>query len=105
MKQIKELKSQLKSHASLIRELKSQRKTSSNGYVSGLSSEQQTFRIKHIAYCLLRGRTLEQIENKLRDPKDYNHKWVRKQAQEMFAKLEEEIQREKALRASESVVA
>jgi hypothetical protein len=105
MKQIKALKSELKVHASTIRELKAKRKESKYGYVSGLSREQEHYRFKHIAYCLLRGRTIEEIENKLRDPKDPNHKWVRDKANKLFQTLEEEIKREQALCVSETGLA
>jgi hypothetical protein len=38
------------------------------------------YRSKHIAYCMLRGKTLEQIEPKLRDPNLDIHAKVRKAA-------------------------
>jgi hypothetical protein len=38
------------------------------------------FRSKHIAYCMLRGKTLEQIEPKLRNPSLDVHAKVRKAA-------------------------
>jgi hypothetical protein len=47
---------------------------------SNLSNAYEEFRAKHIAYCLLRGRTMEQIEPKLRDPNYYIHKRVRDHA-------------------------
>jgi hypothetical protein len=68
------LKEELKASAQKIRKLKSERKKSEFGYVRGLSSEQRTFRHKHIVYCLLRGRTMEQIEPKVREgnePSEY----------------------------------
>jgi hypothetical protein len=58
------LKSELKAISAQIRQLKTTRKKQPNGYVSGLSGLQEDFRAKHIAYCLLRGRTIEQIENR-----------------------------------------
>lgn len=73
------LKAELKLLATEIRFLKTKRKEY-RGNVPGLSYAQEQFRIKHIARCLLRGRTLEQIEPKLRDPNSYNHAYVRKQA-------------------------
>ena len=63
MKYLK-LKNELKQAAIKIRQLKNQRKSSPNGYVAGLDNLRFTTRHKHIAYCLLRGRTLEQIEPK-----------------------------------------
>ena len=67
MTKIKLLKAELKTRALEIRSLKSTRKSVPNGYVSGLFAKQDTFRHMHIAYCLLRGKTYEQIEQKTRD--------------------------------------
>ncbi len=78
------LKAELKVLAIEIRTLKSKRKEM-RGYVPGLSSAQEQFRIKHIARCLLRGRTLEQIEPKLRDPNGCHHAYIRKQAAKIVA--------------------
>ena len=64
---MKLFKSDLKALAQEIRSLKSQRKTSPNGYVYGLGSAQFKYRHMHIAYCLMRGKTIEQIENKVND--------------------------------------
>ena len=61
--QIQALKRDLKSLSSQITALKATRKTCQFGYVPGLSQAQYLFRHKHIAYCLMRGRTMEQIEN------------------------------------------
>jgi|GEM_PF-2020674 len=60
--QIKKLKLELKELAKQIKEKKSQRKSSSCGYVSGLHEARVAFRHKHVAYCLARGRTLEQVD-------------------------------------------
>lgn len=89
------LKAELKVLATEIRTLKSKRKEM-RGYVPGLSSAQDQFRIKHIARCMLRGRTLEQIEPKLRDPNSYHHAYIRKQA----AKLVTEILQQEVLDAA-----
>lgn len=51
------LKAELKVLAHQIKSLKPQRKQLANGYVPGLAATQHEFRYKHIAYCLLRGRT------------------------------------------------
>lgn len=80
------LKAELKVLAVQIRTLKSKRKEL-KGYVPGLYSSQEEARTKHIAYCLLRGRKLEEIENKLRDPKDYTHARVRKAAAKIVAQV------------------
>lgn len=82
--QLLKLKAELKVLAQDIRTLKSKRKEL-KGYVPGLSYAQEQFRIKHIARCLLRGRTLEQIEPKLRDPNSYHHAYTRKQAVKIVA--------------------
>lgn len=88
--QLLKMKADLKVLALQIRQLKSTRKQHRNGSVPGLGTAQSDFRIKHIAYCLLRGRTMEQIEPKLRDPNCYEHTWVRKQAAALVAKTLEE---------------
>jgi len=62
MKKIKELKLELKSLAVEIRGLKLTRKQCEFGYVPGLEAVRERFRIHHIAYCLLRGKTMDQIE-------------------------------------------
>lgn len=77
--QLLKMKADLKVLAAQIRELKSKRKEL-KGYVPGLESSQFEFRSKHIAYCMLRGRKLEEIESKLRDPNSYVHYRVRKEA-------------------------
>lgn len=69
---IKNLKQDLKSLAKQIKEKKSLRKTVPNGYVAGLSELQMLFRHKHVAYCLVRGRKLEQIDSGYR----LNMDWV-----------------------------
>lgn len=68
MKHLK-LKSELKVLAKEIREKKDKRKGSKYGYVEGLNPARWTARHKHIAYCLLRGRTYEQIEQPRYDNK------------------------------------
>lgn len=85
------LKAELKVLAIEIRTLKSTRKQCPNGYVSGLASAQQSFRIKHIARCLLRGRTMEQIEPKLRSPESYDNRYVRKQVAALVASVVEAV--------------
>ncbi len=91
------LKAELKVLACEIRELKKTRKECQNGYVYGLASKQEEFRTKHIARCILRGRTIEQIEPTLREPDSYHNKWVRKKAMELVAKVTEEASREQAV--------
>lgn len=83
---IAKLKAELKVLAIEIRTLKSKRKEL-RGYVPGLEAAQTSFRIKHIARCMLRGRKLEEIEPKLRDPNSYTHAYVRKQAAKIVAEV------------------
>lgn len=58
-----ELKQELKLLALKIRELKSQRKTSSHGYVHGLSFAQHEYRVDHVVYCMAHGTPYERIES------------------------------------------
>ena len=75
---MKQLKQELKSLSAEIRSLKSNRKSLPNGYVPGLASAQWTYRHKHIAYCLLRGKTYEQIESKVREGNEPNQNLITK---------------------------
>lgn len=60
---------------------------------SNLYSARFEFRSKHIAYCMLRGKTLEQIEPKLKDPNDPLHASVRKEAARIVTEI---VQKEAA---------
>ena len=86
------LKSELKDIAANIRELKGKRKQHANGYVPGLGSAQWDFRMKHIAYCMLRGTPYEKIESKHRDVNDHGHKYCKKRADELLAKYKEQLE-------------
>lgn len=86
---IKSMKSEQKERAQEIRSLKSKRKEL-KGYVPGLDSEQFRFRVNHIAYCLLRGREPDEIENRWKECKLQEKEWAWKQAY----KLVEEIKGE-----------
>lgn len=83
------LKAELKVLAVEIRQLKSTRKQCTNGYVSDLGWKQNDYRIKHIARCLLRGRTMEEIEPKYKDPMDPNHAYVKSMALAIVKKISE----------------
>lgn len=67
--QIAKMKLELKELAHQIKTLKAKRKdrkpdgTPGTGYVYGLSMTSQKFRHKHVAYCLARGRKLEQVDS------------------------------------------
>jgi hypothetical protein len=93
------LKAELKVLAVEIRQLKSTRKQCKNGYVSGLENKQKEFRIKHIVRCILRGRTIEEIEPTLKDPNDPRHSYIRTMAFGIVMKLMEVADGE-ALRSS-----
>lgn len=54
------------------------------------------YRSKHIAYCLLRGRTMEQIEPKLRDPNEYNYRGVREKAYKIVEEINAKVIRTSA---------
>ena len=82
--QLLKMKADQKVLAIEIRTFKSKRKEL-KGYVPGLEAAQYKFRSTHIAYCMLRGRTLEQIEPKIRDPHSYIHARVRKEAARIVA--------------------
>lgn len=84
--QLLKMKADLKVLATEIRTLKFKRKEL-RGYVPGLHNAQYKFRARHIAYCMLRGKSLEQIENKLRDPKDPTHTHVRKEAARIVSEV------------------
>jgi len=73
MKYLK-LKQELKKAAIEIRKLKGDRKPSPNGYVPYLYAKQWHYRHEHIVYCLLRGRTIEEIENKVREGNEPDEK-------------------------------
>lgn len=74
--QIAKMKQELKDLARQIKVKKSQRKnkdiTGGSGHVPGLHELRVAFRHKHVAYCLVRGRKLEQFDS----GKNLNMKWV-----------------------------
>ena len=59
---LKDLKVALKEAAVDIRHKKSKRKGSPYGVVAGLDDLRYEYRHHHIAYCLIRGRSMEEIE-------------------------------------------
>lgn len=61
-------------------------------YVPGVYFDSQDWRAKHLAYCLFRGKTLEQIEPKRNPNLEYYHK----QADHYAAKLLKEWKEEAA---------
>jgi len=57
-----ELKAFIKANALKITKLKKTRKEVPDGYVPGLQNLQYETRHLHIAFCLIRGRTIDEIE-------------------------------------------
>jgi len=86
-----ELKQELKQLAIEIRNLKNQRKSFSCGYVPNLFNSQYIFRHKHIVYCLLRGRTMLEIENKVREGNSPNQYLIDKYMKEYTDAKEEAL--------------
>lgn len=65
------LKKEIKIVAEDIRTAKRSRKSLPDGYVPNLRNLQFNYRVKHIFRCLLRGKTLEQVENsRIKNPPD-----------------------------------
>lgn len=91
------LKIELKQLAKTIKDLKLTRKDVPNGYVSGLEGLSHNFRIKHIAYCLLRGRTIDQIENKMSEHNEYWGKRAHKQAFKLVEQIKSEVANEQEI--------
>lgn len=60
---------------------------------SNLYQARFDFRSKHIAYCMLRGKTLEQIEPKIKNENDPIHSAVRKEAARIVTEI---VQKEAA---------
>jgi len=88
---VKSLRLQLKSFAITIREKKDTRKSVPDGYVIGLDGMRFDYRVYHIIYCLLRGRSLAQIEsNRLTNPPDssgYNEIYLRMMVKKNWLEL------------------
>jgi len=68
MKKLQKLKQQQKEYAVEIRKAKSTRKSCENGYVPLLDNMRWNARHNHIAYCMLRGRSYEEIEKSCHEP-------------------------------------
>lgn len=71
-----ELKQQIKTLVTEIKEKKQLRKESKYGFVSGLDKLRYDVRHHHIAYCLLRGRTMSEIEKSCRQDNSPNGAYV-----------------------------
>ena len=92
---IKDLKEQLKSWGTEIRQLKNSRKMDKRGDVPLWSIESKIYHLKyefrhhHIAYCELRGRTREQIEIPAEDHRP-DQRFIDSIKQTILKKLEDE---------------
>ena len=75
---LKELKTELKALAVRIRKERAEHKAAQRAGTCTYSPDNlsYTYRHKHIAYCLLRGRTREQIENKVREDNKPNEDYI-----------------------------
>lgn len=90
----------MKTYKQLITELKQENKNLVQSYTElkrvnhnvvnyGMGLE---VRYKHIAYCLLRGRSFEQIENKWKDPQNGNNHYCKRKAEELYANYLKQIE-------------
>lgn len=87
------LKSELKVLANEIKELKKTRKSCPYGYVPGLQTAQYDFRVKHIVRCMLRGRSIDEIEPSVRDPNCSNLYRVRRETKKMLDQILAEVEK------------
>lgn len=91
---IKELKTIQKSFALEIKELKNKIKSTQKERGSGAAGREQAdvivqksdYRHRHIAYCLLRGRKYEEIENRCREGNEPNWTIIQEIKDEYAAK-------------------
>lgn len=87
-----EKKQELKDLAKKIRAIKQTRKQSSENYDPGANwkayVEGRKYRHEHIAYCLVRGRTYEQIEQKVREDNKPNMDIVNKLYEALKAEVD-----------------
>ena len=97
-KQIKDIHKEINQK---IRDLKSQRKSHSNGYVPGLSELQIEIRHRHISYCLMRGTSIDKIEC---NPAFKHSEFLVNRYTEMYNRLEnpESVLPEKAVLQQEA---
>ncbi len=83
-----ELKAQLKEEAKVLRSFKYRTRQTQSDYAHGIKTDispatlqyqlyekKREYRCKHVFYCLLKGRTMEQIENNF-GPYTYESKYV-----------------------------
>lgn len=78
-------------HKNLVQEIRKHR----------CQSDSWTFRHRHIAYCLLRGRTMEQIERKVHDGNEPSDRLIEKYKEEYIKMLSDYVEaQDEALRVS-----
>ncbi len=86
-------KEELKEQANHIRNLKSQRKASKDNYDPSAAwrarQEGFDYRLAHIAYCLVRGRTYEQIEQPREENKISEYHWTK--IDKLYGKLKQQV--------------
>jgi len=70
------IKEELKAEAKEIRTLKCKFKEAQRNGEWSVPVPSWTWRHKHIAYCLLRGRKIEEIENKVREGNEPNQRLI-----------------------------
>jgi hypothetical protein len=89
-----EKKEELKDKAKYIRALKQSRKPSSENYTMAATGKArqagQEYRYEHIAYCLVRGRTYEQIEQPREENKLTEYIWETK-INKLYATLKTKV--------------
>ncbi len=80
---VKKLKEDHKKLVSSYTELKRSRKAPHSLYTE--------VRYRHIAYCMLRGRSFEQIEGKWKDPSSSVNAYIQKKATELLAEYTKSV--------------
>lgn len=91
------IKEQLKAEAKKISKLKVECKEGQRGTNKGprvwqdqVESASWTWRHKHIAYCLLRGRKIEEIERKVREGNEPNRKLIEQYIEEFTREVSDD---------------
>ena len=69
-------KQRLKKIAKQIKQMKATRKQVPNGYVHNLDAFRYAYRHMHIAYCMIRGKVYEQIENKVHEGNEPSETYI-----------------------------
>lgn len=83
------LKDHLKAEASKLKALKQERKVRENGYVEELWGTRMSYRAHHRVYCLMRGRTMAQIEKDLPDPQSWTERTLQRIQNTVWEKFRE----------------